>query len=82
MLSSKTILAYCEFKLESKSKKKHTYADIKTLIEQMGPNGQVTLSLGTKPQYCHRTQCKNSVKDHFWETSQENGLRIQYIQNL
>lgn len=42
MLSSKTILAYCEFKLESKSKKKHTYADIKTLIEQMGPNGQVT----------------------------------------
>lgn len=41
MLSSKTSLAYCEFKLESKSKKKHTYANTKTLTEQMRPNGHL-----------------------------------------
>lgn len=54
MLSSKASLAYCEFQLESKSKKKHTYTNIKTLQEQMGPN--VTLNLGMKPQYRDMTQ--------------------------
>lgn len=29
----------------------------------------VTLSLGTRPQYCDMTQYKNSGRDHFWEAS-------------